>query len=454
MNLPPSDCSRTPTPTRSITPLSAAHEMLSRRDTAESVASFGSRGFSEAGVDRRHRSASASVPAHVLTEDTDDFMVGQHVYVDGVKPGRIQYIGDTKFGPGDWAGVVLDEPMGKNDGSVSGIRYFQCEPGHGVFARLFRLTTEPIEGASEALSQMRRYGYEIATDYCPVHPAGRKGRRSSSRSISPSRSGTPEPRRTVFTRASPDGYNKVGPQESLTVPMRRDAGGSPLGRRSPFGSPPRAPRARITGGDVRIEKDPDMTGLTQEARRLSMADKRSTKRPSPAPQGSSYRRTSRSSVESRQDGGYYNGGRKPSSSSSSSRSYAESRRRSEASASNRYRYDDSPYKVDVEAERRRRSEPAMRRTTAVSQNAVLNHDTDSLQVGQVVWVDGNKRGRIAYIGGVRFTRGEVAGVHLDRPVGKNNGTVGGVLYFYCQQNHGIFARLHRLALEPIGQEAD
>ena len=37
---------------------------------------------------------------------------GERVYVDGVKPGRIQFIGDTKFGPGDWAGVFLDEPIG------------------------------------------------------------------------------------------------------------------------------------------------------------------------------------------------------------------------------------------------------------------------------------------------------------------------------------------------------
>ena len=29
----------------------------------------------------------------VLTEDTSSFIVGDRVYVDGIKPGRIQYIG-------------------------------------------------------------------------------------------------------------------------------------------------------------------------------------------------------------------------------------------------------------------------------------------------------------------------------------------------------------------------
>lgn len=30
----------------------------------------------------------------------------------GTKPGQIAYIGETNFGNGDWAGVVLDEPIG------------------------------------------------------------------------------------------------------------------------------------------------------------------------------------------------------------------------------------------------------------------------------------------------------------------------------------------------------
>lgn len=33
-------------------------------------------------------------------------------------------MGDTKFAPGEWAGVALDEAQGKNDGSVGGVVYF------------------------------------------------------------------------------------------------------------------------------------------------------------------------------------------------------------------------------------------------------------------------------------------------------------------------------------------
>ena len=40
---------------------------------------------------------------------------------------------------GEWAGIALDTPVGKNDGAVAGIRYFQCQPNHGVFVKLEKL---------------------------------------------------------------------------------------------------------------------------------------------------------------------------------------------------------------------------------------------------------------------------------------------------------------------------
>jgi len=99
------------------------------------------------------RSNSPSTGA-VLTENTDDFIVGQHVWVGGTKPGMLQYIGETQFAPGEWAGIVLDEPIGKNDGSVGGVKYFQCEPKRGVFSRLTKLTLEPIPGLMRAEGSM------------------------------------------------------------------------------------------------------------------------------------------------------------------------------------------------------------------------------------------------------------------------------------------------------------
>lgn len=54
----------------------------------------------------------------VLTEDTDSFIIGERVWVGGSKPGQIAYIGETQFAPGDWAGIVLDESIGKTRGAL------------------------------------------------------------------------------------------------------------------------------------------------------------------------------------------------------------------------------------------------------------------------------------------------------------------------------------------------
>lgn len=54
--------------------------------------------------------------------------------VGGVKSGYLRYIGETDFAKGVWAGVELDDKLGKNDGSVGDKRYFQCQPMYGVFA--------------------------------------------------------------------------------------------------------------------------------------------------------------------------------------------------------------------------------------------------------------------------------------------------------------------------------
>jgi len=52
-----------------------------------------------------------------------NFVVGDRVRISGCKIGTLRYLGQTDFAKGLWAGVELDGPMGKNDGSVAGKRY-------------------------------------------------------------------------------------------------------------------------------------------------------------------------------------------------------------------------------------------------------------------------------------------------------------------------------------------
>ncbi|XP_032732263.1 CAP-Gly domain-containing linker protein 1 isoform X8 [Lontra canadensis] len=93
--------------------------------------------------------ASNTPSSEAQEEFVDDFRVGERVWVNGNKPGFIQFLGETQFAPGQWAGIVLDEPIGKNDGSVAGVRYFQCEPLKGIFTRPSKLTRK-VQAEDEA----------------------------------------------------------------------------------------------------------------------------------------------------------------------------------------------------------------------------------------------------------------------------------------------------------------
>uniref|UniRef100_A0A1I8NU60 CAP-Gly domain-containing protein n=1 Tax=Stomoxys calcitrans TaxID=35570 RepID=A0A1I8NU60_STOCA len=104
----------------------------------------------------------------VLTHDTEQFIIGQRVWVGGIRPGQIAYIGETHFAPGDWAGVVLDDPSGKNDGCVAGKRYFQCEPKRGIFSRLTRLTLAPLPGAQTPTSPLSKMSPDRSRTVSPT----------------------------------------------------------------------------------------------------------------------------------------------------------------------------------------------------------------------------------------------------------------------------------------------
>ncbi|XP_063729746.1 kinesin-like protein KIF13B [Symsagittifera roscoffensis] len=58
------------------------------------------------------------------------------------KKGTVMYCGRTHFSEGTMVGVSLNSPHGRHDGSVDGVKYFQCLPNHGVFVKADRL--EPI----------------------------------------------------------------------------------------------------------------------------------------------------------------------------------------------------------------------------------------------------------------------------------------------------------------------
>ena len=83
--------------------------------------------------------------------------VGQRVEVPSKEcTGTVAYIGSTQFAQGKWIGtilfdfennncfysiegVVLDKPLGKNNGTVDGKKYFDCSDNFGMFCRQTQL---------------------------------------------------------------------------------------------------------------------------------------------------------------------------------------------------------------------------------------------------------------------------------------------------------------------------
>ncbi|CAG0917339.1 unnamed protein product [Notodromas monacha] len=73
----------------------------------------------------------------------EKFTLGDRVTVVGKDlRGQVGFIGETDFSPGKWYGLILDEPKGKNNGTVQGRAYFECEENHGLFIRESQLQAE------------------------------------------------------------------------------------------------------------------------------------------------------------------------------------------------------------------------------------------------------------------------------------------------------------------------
>ncbi|GCC33980.1 hypothetical protein chiPu_0012453 [Chiloscyllium punctatum] len=78
--------------------------------------------------------------------------LGDRVIVDTDKAGTLRFCGTTEFASGQWVGVELDEPEGKNDGSVGGISYFICPPKHGYFSPVSKISKAPDQTPSSVTS--------------------------------------------------------------------------------------------------------------------------------------------------------------------------------------------------------------------------------------------------------------------------------------------------------------
>ncbi|XP_033499016.1 CAP-Gly domain-containing linker protein 4 isoform X5 [Epinephelus lanceolatus] len=245
--------------------------------------------------------------------------LGDRVVIAGQKVGTLRFCGSTEFSGGLWAGVELDKPEGKNDGSVAGVQYFTCRIKHGIFAPLSKIS-KPLE----------RHKISTRKTSTPIRPPRRidMSRITSkintgvlSRSLSSSSS-------SLDSRHGPAARPRPLPRQRLPARQRRE----------------RASLSPRTTPSPALRSSPDTTALTTTGIRS--------------------------------------------------------------------------------------------RTPSASSSVCGGPE---VHLGERVLVVGQRTGVVQFYGKTSFAPGLWLGIELDKPSGKNDGSVGGVRYFSCPPKHGVFA---------------
>ncbi|KAJ9474033.1 Protein NIP100 [Pseudozyma hubeiensis] len=137
------------------------------------------------------------------------------VRVSNLGHGEVLFVGQTSFAPGVWVGIELDEQNGKNNGSVQGKRYFECEDGYGVFVRSSQVHVLSPE------EEMRSIDDDPAPQ--PPTPAARvtrpanattpsaaaAARLSPRKSVAPTQARTPAARTSLAPAAPPSAVRRT-----------------------------------------------------------------------------------------------------------------------------------------------------------------------------------------------------------------------------------------------------
>ncbi|XP_069438989.1 CAP-Gly domain-containing linker protein 4 isoform X5 [Ovis canadensis] len=248
--------------------------------------------------------------------------------------GTLRFCGTTEFASGQWAGIELDEPEGKNNGSVGKVQYFKCAPKYGIFA--------PLSKISKAKDRRKNI----------AHTSTKAGPLIRSQKIDVAH---------VTSKVN----------TGLMTSKKDSALESTLSL---------APGEELKTG---AEKDVPLIGSISSSSSISSLEHKQSLSKKLNARGNNKKTMSKSpSLSSRASAGLNS---------------------SAASVANSGRCE------------------------------------GDLRIGDRVLVAGQRIGAIKFFGTTSFAPGYWYGIELEKPHGKNDGSVGGVQYFSCSPRYGIFA---------------
>ncbi|KAE8355271.1 dynein associated protein-domain-containing protein [Aspergillus coremiiformis] len=168
----------------------------------------------------------------------DDLIPGHVVTLTDGRQATVRFVGTTHFAAGDWIGIELDDPTGKNDGAIQGERYFDCEFGFGMFVRPTAIATVIGPPAREA-----KVVTKGTTNALHIRGRAQTGASASSLGIKKP-SGMHSTKRHSTSSASPSPATKAASQRlSLKQPQSPTKSQSPTKQLSGTATP----RSSISG---------------------------------------------------------------------------------------------------------------------------------------------------------------------------------------------------------------
>ncbi|XP_045142979.1 CAP-Gly domain-containing linker protein 4 isoform X3 [Echinops telfairi] len=330
--------------------------------------------------------------------------LGDRVVIAGQKVGTLRFCGTTEFASGQWAGIELDEPEGKNNGSVGQVQYFKCAPKYGIFAPLSKITKAKDRrkntvhsSSTKAAPLLRSQKVDVTHVACTVNT----GLNSSTTSVA--------------NNARSEGALHLG-ERVLVVGQRfgtiRFYGTTNFAPGYWYGIELEKPHGKNDGsvGGVQYFSCSPRYGIFAPPSRVQrLTDSLDTL----------------SEISSNKQNHSYPGFRRSFSTTAASSQKEINRRNAFA-----------------------KSRPALRRSWSSTATAV--EGAVKLPEGaQVLLASSNEMGTVRYVGPTDFASGIWLGLELRSAKGRNDGAVGDKRYFTCRPNHGVLVRPSRVTYRGI-----